>query len=162
MAYFNSDGLLLKYGTERGLPTQGGEYKTYGRLHEIEIQIDMTKLTDPTETIQSDVTILPSGVIIQEVEIDVKTAAATGVAIDIGLTRLDRATELDYDGIVAALATASIAAGKKIVITNGSTSAGALIGGSALANPAYISASRTTATAFTAGYIVVTIRYWKP
>jgi hypothetical protein len=161
MATNNADGLLLKYGTAKAVANLGGEYRTYGRLHEVEIKMDLTALNQ-NEVIQSDITVLPSGVILQEVEVDVKTAAATGVAIDVGLTRLDRTTELDFDGIIAALATASMAAGKKIIISNGSTSAGALIGGSALANPAFVSASATTATAFTTGYVIITIRYWKP
>jgi len=156
MAWNNTDGLYLKYGTERTKPNVAGEYRTYGRLHEVGVKIDLTGLNQ-NEVIQSDVTVIPSGVIVQEVEVDVQTAAATGVAIDVGLTRLDRSTEIDFDGLIAALVTASMAGGKKIVLTNGSTSAGALIGGSALANPGFISASATTATAFTAGFIVITI-----
>jgi hypothetical protein len=105
MATNNADGLLLKYGTAKTVANLGGEYRTYGRLHEVEIKMDLTALTQ-SEVIQSDVTVIPSGVILQEVEVDVKTAAATGVAIDVGLTRLDRTTEVDFDGIIAALATA--------------------------------------------------------
>lgn len=159
--YFNADGLLLKYGTSRTTANVAGEYRTYGRLHEVEVKLDLTALTE-SETIVSDVTVIPSGVIIQEVEINTKTAAATGVAIDLGLIRLDRTTEVDYDGLLAAFPTASMnAAGEKNIISDNTTYDGALIGATT-ANPAFITCSRTTATAFTAGYVVVTIRYWKP
>src|SRR5687768_4698654 len=116
MAYTNPDGLRLKYGTERTTPNIAGEYRTYGRLHEVEVKLDLTALTE-TETIVSDVTVIPSGVIIQEIEINTKTAAATGVAVDIGLIKLDRTTEVDYDGLVAAFPTASMnAAGEKTIL----------------------------------------------
>jgi hypothetical protein len=159
--WFDGDGLLRKYGPTRTVANLGGEYRTYGRLHEVEVKIDLTALTQ-TETIQSDVTVIPSGVIIQEVEINTKTAAATGVAIDLGLIKLDRTTEVDYDGLLAAFPTASMnAAGEKNIISDNTTYDGALIG-AVTAYPSFVSCSATTATAFTAGYIVVTIRYWKP
>lgn len=161
MAYTNADGLRLKFGTERTTPNLAGEYRTYGRLHEVEVKIDLTALNQ-NEVIQSDVTVLPSGVIIQEIEINTKTAAATGVAIDLGLIKTDRTTEVDYDGLLAAFPTASMnAAGEKNIISDNTTYDGALIGATT-AFPAHITCSATTATAFTAGYIVVTIRYWKP
>ena len=160
MAYTNADGLRLKYGTERATPNIGGEYRTYGRLHEVEFKIDLANLTE-AETILSDVTVIPSGVIIQEVEINTKTAAATGVAIDIGLVKLDRTTEVDFDGLVAAFPTASMnAAGEKTILSDNTTYDGALVG-AATAFPSFVTCSRTTATAFTAGSIIVTIRYWK-
>ena len=160
MAWQNGDGLRLKYGSERAVPTIGGEYRTYGRLHEVEFKIDLTALTE-AENVLSDVTVIPSGVIIQEVEINARTAAATGVAIDLGLIKLDRTTEVDYDGMLAAFPTASMnAAGEKVIISDNTTYDGALVG-AATAYPAFVTCSRTTATAFTAGYVIVTIRYWK-
>lgn len=162
MAQMNGDGLYLKFGTEKVVPGKGGEYRQNGRLHEVELRIsDLTTLTE-TETIVDDQIVIPSGVIVQEVEVNTKTAAATGVAIDLGLIRLDRTTEYDYDGLLAAFPIASMnAAGEKTIVSDNTTVDGALVG-AVLANPAYVSASRTTATAFTAGDIVITIRYWKP
>lgn len=159
--WMNNDGLFIKYGTERATSGKAGEYRTNGRLREVEVILDLTTLTE-TETIIDDNTTIPAGVIIQEVEIDTKTAAATGVAIDVGLIKTDRTTEYDYDGLLAAFPTASMnAAGEKNIISDNTTYDGALVG-AVLANTSYISASRTTATAFTAGYVVVTIRYWRP
>lgn len=156
------NGRYQKYGPDNAIPNRAGEYTSYGRLHEIEVKIDLTTLTQ-SEVIQSDVTVLPAGVIVQEVEINTQTAAATGVAIDLGLIRLDRATEIDYDGLLAAFPTASMnAAGKKVIISDGTTYDGALIGATTGTLPGYITCSATTATAFTAGLIYLTIRYWKP
>lgn len=161
MAYMHADGIYQKYGTEKTTPNTAGEYVTTGAIREIEVEITLANLTE-AETILSDTTVLPAGARIQEIEVITVTAAATGTAVDIGLIRTDRATEIDYDGLVAALVTASMnAAGETQVIRLGSTSAGALIG-TTLANVGMITASATTATAFTAGVLHVKIRYFIP
>lgn len=161
MAYMDSAGLYNKYGTEQTVPSTGGEYVTTGELREIEIKINLANLT-VAETIQNDNLFVPAGMVIQEVEIYTDVAAATGVAIDLGLTRTDRSTEIDFDGILAAYTTASMTAGSKVVLVKGSSLVGALVGGSALANVGQISCSATTSTAFTAGTIRVRIRYFRP
>lgn len=159
MAYYDSSGLLRKYGTEKTVPLTGGEYRKNGHLREIELKIDLTTLTQ-SEVIQSDQVYIPKNARLQEVEIVTHTAAATGVAIDLGLIRTDRTTEIDYDGLLAAFPTASMnAAGEKNVITDNTTYDGALIG-TTLANVGFVTCSATTATAFTAGVIYVTIRYY--
>lgn len=158
MAYMNKDGLLTKFGTERATVNAGGEYKTFGDLREIEIKVDLTKLTE-LETPISDTIFFPR-CRIEEVEVTTHTAAATGVGIDVGLIRTDRTTEIDYDGFLAAFVLASIdTAGEKTVVRKGSTSAGALIG-TTTTNVGHITVSRTTATAFTAGIIIIRIRYY--
>lgn len=159
MSYQDNDGLLRKYGTERATAKTAGEYHMYGHLHEVEVKIDLTDLT-ATETILDDTVMIPKNARIQDVQVVTHTAAATGTAIDLGLIAADRSTETDYNGFLAALPTASMnAAGEKNDVTIGHTYVGALIG-TTLSNPAYISASRTDATAFTAGIIYVTIRYY--
>lgn len=158
MAYSNKDGLYLKWGTERAAVNTAGEYKTFGSLREIEVKIDLTKLTE-SETVVSDTVFFPR-CRIEEVEIVAHTAGATGAGIDIGLIRTDRTTEIDYDGFVAALATTAFdTAHEKTVIRKGSTGAGALIG-TTTTNVGHITCSRTTTTAFTAGVIYVRIRYY--
>lgn len=157
----NNDGLTLKYGLDRTTGTKGGEYRTNGLLREVEFKINLADLTE-TETVQSDVVFIPAGVRIAEVKVYTTTAAATGVAVDLGLVRTDRTTEIDYDGLLAAFPTASMnAAGETLVLTQGSTNVGALVG-TTTANVGYVTASRTTATAFTAGAIVVHIKYYTP
>jgi hypothetical protein len=159
--WINEDGLQIKYGTDRAEVSKVGEYRTTGRLREIQLRVALADLTE-TETILDDNTFIPTGVIVQEVEIDTKTAAATGVAVDLGIIKMDRTTEGDYDGLLAAFPTASMnAAGEKVIISDNTTYDGALVG-AVTTYKGYISASRTTATAFTAGDVVITIRYWKP
>lgn len=160
MSWVDNTGLLWKYGTEQTVTSTGGEYVTTGELREIEIKVDLTTLTE-AETIINDNIWFPAGVKIEEVEIYVDTAAATGTAIDIGLVRAsDRTTEIDFDGIVAAAATATLTAGAKLRLIKGSTGVGALVtNGTAITNVGHITCSRTSATAFTAGVIRVRIRY---
>lgn len=158
----NSDNLYLKFGPDKTTALVGGEYVTTGAIREVELTVDLTTLTE-TETPLSDVIMLPAGVRISSVNIITTTAAATGTAIDIGLIKnSDRSTEVDYNGLVAALPTASMdAAGETNDVIIGHTYVGALVG-TTTAYTSLISASRTTATAFTAGVIVVKVRYYKP
>lgn len=162
MSYLNADKLLLKFGTEKATATTTGEYHNYGQFHEVEMKLTLSALTQ-TESIQADVTTLPAGARISEIKVVTHTAAATGVAIDLGLIKsADRTTEVDYDGLLAAFPTASMdAAGETTILTAGSTYVGAKVG-TTLAFTSLISCSATTATAFTAGVIYVTIKYYMP
>lgn len=159
--WINDDGLPLVFGTDRAIPNEIGEYENDGLLREVELKINLADLTE-TETILTNNTVFPKSCIIQEIEILTTVAAATGAAIDFGLVRLDRSTEIDYNGLLAAFPTASMnAAGERVLIFLGETYAGDLIG-TALANPGYFTMSRTTSTAFTAGEIIIRVRYYRP
>jgi len=167
-SWMNADGLYLKYGPDKAIANIGGELElTDGQMHEVQFKLDLTTLTQ-TETILSDQVFLPAGARIVEVETLTHTAAATGTAIDVGLIRTDRTTQLDYDGLLAAAPTANMdAAGersfyrKAVTVPTGLTGTGALVG-TTLANVGYVSASMTDATSFTAGIIYMTIRYYMP
>jgi hypothetical protein len=162
MAWMDNTGLYQKYGTEQTVTSTGGEYKTFGEHREIELRIDLTTLTE-AETIINDNIFFPVGCKIESVQIYTETAAATGAAIDLGFVRTDRTTEIDYDGVLAAVATATMTVGSTQQLIKGSTGVGALItNGTALTNVGQITCSRTTATAFTAGVIKVRIRYERP
>lgn len=157
MSWLNNDKLYLKYGTEKTRPNNDGEYRTDGAEREIELIVDLTTLTE-TETILSDQVFFPK-MRIEEIEVVARTAAASGVAIDLGLIKTDRATQIDYDGFLAAFPLASMNAdGMKSTVRVGSTGAGTLIGEN-VTESGYITASRTTATAFTAGELSIRIRY---
>lgn len=166
-SYYDNAGLYRKYGPDKATAKVAGEYHQNGKLHEIELKILPATLTQ-TETILDDTVQLPAGARIQEVEVVTVTAAATGTAIDLGLIRSDRTTELDYDGLLAAMPLANMdAAGetgiyrKSVTVPTGLTGTGALVG-TTLANNGYISASMTDATAFTAGDLRITVRYFVP
>jgi len=164
MAYLDNTGLYRKFGTEKTTGTIGGEYRTSGLLREIEFTVTLSTLTE-TETPLSDVVFFPK-MRVQEVEVITTTAAATGTAIDVGLIKTDRATEIDYDGFLAAFPTAAMdLAGERTIFTAASTvpasatGTGALIG-TTTAFVGYVTASRTTATAFTAGVVRIKVRYY--
>ncbi len=160
--YSDIGGLYQVSGIDSAATQNGGEYRNNGKEREIEVTINLSTLTE-TETVLFDNVFMPAGMKITEVEVFVETAAATGVAIDVGFVRTDRTTEIDYDGLLAAFPLATMTIGNKVVLRKGGTNAGAMVGsGVATANVGYITASRTTATAFTAGQIKLTVRYERP
>lgn len=160
--WLDNAGLYQKYGVDQTTSGTGGEYRTNGKEREIEFTLNLVTLTE-AETVVDDNIFFPVGVKITEVEIFVETAGATGVAIDVGFQRTDRTTEIDYDGLLAAWVVATMTVGNKVVLRKGGTQAGAMVGsGVATTNVGHITASRTTATAFTTGLIKITVRYERP
>jgi len=158
--WLNSDGLLVKFGTSEGVSEErAGEYKTYGPLREVEVEIEMTELPDADPFILNDVVVIPKNAQIEEIETVVEVACTGATAtLDFGLVRLDRTTELDYDGLLAnAVLTTLDAVGEKTVYRVGTATAGALVG-TILANAGRLTASWDTA-AFTAGRVVLRVRY---
>lgn len=159
--WMNGDGLFVKLGTSEGTVGNAGEYTTLGPLRHIEVTIPALTALTTTPAILDDNTWLPKNARIERVDLVTVTAAtsAGSATLDIGLQKEDRSTQLDYDGLVAALAkTAYDAAGETNQINVGSTGAGALIGTSLTDTKGYITANYTTA-AFTAGKLVVRIYY---
>lgn len=160
--WWNNDGLPVSFPSDTGKVGNGGEYSTLGLFRVDDIEINLADLTE-TETVQSKL-VFPKGKVLARVDVIADAAAATGVAIDVGLVRINKnATEIDYDGILAAFPTASMdAVGETNNLTKGSSYAGALVGTVASASyPGWISASRTTSTAFTAGRIRLLLYWYK-
>jgi hypothetical protein len=160
MGWYNNDGLYIKYGTEEAQMGVAGEYNMAGPQQMIELTISAMTALGTTAAIQEENVVVPKNARIEKVEVITTTACTSGgsATLNIGLIRTDRSTELDYDGFVAALALASFnAAGETVALTNGSTSAGALIG-TTLSNNGYLTADYDTA-AFTAGAIKVRIYF---
>lgn len=161
--WFNPDKLYQKYGTERAISSNAGEYRTDGPKRMIEFKLTLKDLTE-TDSIKFDNVFFPKGARIQQVEIVTDETAATGVAIDIGLVQTDRATEIDYQAFAKAFPLASMSAlGETIVLSadNGATGIGDLVG-TVTTLSGYITASRTTSTAFTTGKVTVRIIYYVP
>lgn len=154
----NKDGLMIKYGTAKAVPKRAGEYDFDGAVHQVEIKLDLVDLTQ-TETILDDLVLLPKGAIIQEVEVLATTAAATGTAVDLGLIKADRTTEYDYNGILAAIPAASMDTGDFTRFSEGVGTYNGAVLGVPLTETAYISASMTDATAFTAGKVQIRLNY---
>lgn len=164
--WLNGDGLYVKLGVDEAASldtTKGpaGEFLTYGDKRVTEVVIDLTDLSTSTQLILNDVANVPKNARIEEIEVEVVTAATSGgsATLDVGLIRFDRTTELDYDGFVAAAALATInTAGKRLNLINGSTAAGALIG-TTTANPGLFVAKAGTAV-FTAGVLRVRVKWF--
>lgn len=152
----NSDGLYIEFGTSKPAVDVAGEYKTYGDFREINARIDLTTLTS-SGTIISQNLKFPKELRIARVDVISDTAATgSGATLDIGLMKEDRSTELDYNGLVAALPVASLATvGTITSLSTGTASAGALIGTST-SSVGYLTANYNT-TAFTAGTVDVRI-----
>lgn len=161
-SWTNSDGLYIRYGTTEATVTTAGEYPTMpAGMHVTELRIPALTALGTAAAIQANSTILPQGATIAEVVVIAETAATSGgsAVLNVGLVRLDRSTELDYDGLVAALALTAIdATGETTRLTKGSTGAGALVG-TELANAGILTADYDTA-AFTAGEVVVRVSWY--
>lgn len=163
--WVNADGLIVNLGNTEATLGKGGSYEDYrGGSQCIEFVLSSTDIPLTTPTVVEQTVTLPAGVILETVEIVAETAVTSGGAatINFGLQRLDRTTELDYDGIVAALAITSLnAAGKRVVIQNGSTGAGALFNGTATANAGVFTINALVA-ALTAGKIRIKLFFYRP
>lgn len=168
MAYFNTDGLYIKTGREEGALAVGGTYRTAGPLQCTEVKMTLVTDAPVASAIVGSAsgqlgTIIPGGVRIEAVEVITETAVTSGgsATLDVGLVRLDRTTEIDNNGLVAALAIASFnAVSERTYFVSGVTGAGALIG-TTTANPGYIVANYGTA-AFTAGKTIVRVYWYRP
>lgn len=162
--WLDNAGLFQVYGVDQATTQSGGEYNNLGGSREVEFKISLTALTTTTSTVVpgADNIFIPAGVQIEAVEIINDVAATSGgsATLNIGLVRTDRSTEIDFDGLAAAVALATFnAAGERNTLISGSTGAGALVG-TTTANVGQLVAYYGTA-AFTAGQVTVRLRYRK-
>ena len=162
MSYLNKDKLLIKFGTENAVPNQAGEYSFDGPRHCIEINIpDMTKIVSTNGgSFLSDQVFFPKNARIESIEVISETACTgTGAVLNIGLiSSADRTTEIDFNGIVAAIPVTSLAtAGQYTHLHEGDTYAGALLG-TTNSTVGYLVADYDTA-AFTAGAVKMRLYY---
>lgn len=160
MTWVNDDGLVVKFGTEEGDPGAGGAVRTAGGIHMVELAVTGTAVASTAGTLLDEHTLIPANARIEKVEVQVGTAFTSGgsATLNVGLVRQDQTTEIDNDGLVAALALTSIDAdGDKVELVQGSTGHGALVG-TVLTNSGLVSINYGTA-AYTAGDAKVRIFY---
>lgn len=152
----NADGLYLEFGTTKPVVDVAGEYKTYGDFREINIRLDLTTLTSTPAIISQNLR-FPTGMRIARIDVISDVAATgTGATLDLGLQAEDRSTEIDYNGLLAAVAlTAFDAVGETNSYTAGVSGAGALMGTSTT-SIGYLTANYNTA-AYTAGALDIRI-----
>lgn len=159
MAWYNNDGLLVKFGTEEGMTGGGGEFRWNGPTTEVEIDVVWNKLNAfGTRTILDETVRIPNGILLTSAEFEVVVPfVGAGATLDLGFYDMDRTTAYDADGIDAAIAVTAIDAVGETV-----TCDGALIN-TLLANntPNLISATVGTAN-YTAGQGKLRLRYFVP
>lgn len=168
--WFNSDGLLVKFGTDRARAQRAGEYSRMDDgQHLVSVIIDLATLAaNATHQIQSDTVTIPNGAFITKVRVTVleepTEASGTDANLDLGLIDQDRSTEIDFDGLLAAADAfhAGTDLGSVTEYVKGTTEAGALIG-TRITNTGYITAHNEHATdVWTDGTIKVDIEYYMP
>lgn len=161
--WVNSDGLVVKLGTIEATAGRAGQYADpLGGQHITEIAVNLVDVVlADGGTILDYNTIIPKGANIQKVEVETLVAVTgTSAVLNIGLSRSDLTTELDWNGLGTAAAltqTAMAAKGTVLTYIKGTANAGALLG-TALANNGILTADYDTA-AFTAGRIAIRV-YW--
>lgn len=166
MAWTNSDGLRLKFGTEEGTVGVGGEFRTNTSLREIEFDLDYSVFASATAgaNIVMDNVAVPNGARIERVQVVTETAfdsSGDGFIFNMGLVDQDRSTELDFDGLIATCAQSRVdTAGEILEIIVGDSDAGALIG-TTLTNTGLVVVDYDTA-APTVGRAVIRIFYYIP
>lgn len=164
MGWMNSDGLYIRFGTDEATIGRVGETSIEGDRHEIVVDLPaMTAVTSSNAIITGGYNAwMAKGARVEEVEVEVITACTGATAtLDFGLIKDDQSTELDYNGLVAAAAVATLdTAGKRLNLISGSTAAGALIG-TTLAYNGLFTAKYNTA-AFTAGALRIRVKFFFP
>jgi hypothetical protein len=157
--WFDTDGLLRKFGVTKAVPNLAGEFQTLGALREVEVKIDISTLTT-TASIISDQVFWPKGMFLEEVQVEVQTAVATITSFSVGLIQdNDRTTSISDTTFVNAVATATVnAAGNKLTLVTGSTGAGTGIGTAPIAAGAAFTGMLSAKIAGSAGTGIVIVR----
>lgn len=155
MSWTNEDGLTEKYGLERSAVLNQGVSATGEVIQTLRYKIDDATTIANTDTAVADPSapFIPSGAHIVDATFIVTTAFTSGgsAVLDLGLKQSD-GTNIDDDGIDAAVAVASLTDGA--VITCDGADVGTVVG----ANNAFLMATYDTA-AFTAGAGVLEVRF---
>lgn len=168
--WVNSDGLLVKFGTDKARAERGGEFSMLGEgRHCVEVTIDLAALptaVSGNEQIQCDNVTIPNGAFIEQVDVLVTEepteGSGTDANLDVGLVDQDRSTEIDFNGLLAAADVwhAGTDLGTLTTYVKGTTEAGALIG-TRITNTGIITASADTDD-WTDGVVKVRIFYSMP
>lgn len=177
MTWTNVDGLVVKFGKERGDESRGGEINSIGR-HVIEFTIDYRDALSATDAVLGSSTInggpgtfgvvVPKGARIEALETVVSTPFTSSGTIGsstllIGTKKAsDLSTQLDHDGFTTASFVGGVldAAGERVYVTIGTTGAGAQIG-TTLAEAGVISVSNSAHAShpYTAGVLNCRLYY---
>lgn len=178
-SWFDPDGLLRQYGTQKANPTTAGDYLSYGDTREIEVTISLANLTT-TSNLIALTTFMPAGtnVFIEEVTYDtevgmVVSSGATAFSVGLGYIAYPATYSVIGNASLPAITTISDTAfvngalnatvttpGQRTTLIAGSTGAGAYIGSQSTttAQANYLTAKSVGGT-YSAGTVKVRIRY---
>lgn len=174
MTVWYNDGMHKKFGSDEATLATGGNFQTDGPEHVIELKVKGTDVTSTAGTIPGRSVgmtglAIPAGVMLSKVELFAEravTSAGGTATLDVGLKKQDD-TELDYNGLVAALDVDSATdgtglgtIGNRVFLTQGTTGNGALLGTVTTA-AGYLCLNYGT-EALTGGVIVIRVHYYKP
>ena len=149
MSYTNADGLLVLTNGEAGVPAENGRTAVAAKKNLL-VDIDLTK---GGQSWRSGVDAsIPAGSYITSASLVVKTAAAGGTSVTVGLVTAAGAY-IDADGIDAAVGTADLAANKAVACD------GDLVGGTATVGAVEAYVGISTSGTFTAGNLLLVIEY---
>lgn len=161
----NADGLYVKFNGAAGTATTVGTYEDPGDggLTVLEIKgLDLSTLTTVAgATIIADNVVIPKGAVIERVALIATTGATSSGngTLDIGTVRQDRTTELDFNGILAAVAKTDMDSTNEqhTYIGVGSDGGGAQLG-VATTNPSLLTANVNTAV-YQTGIVTLRVFY---
>lgn len=162
--WMDTDGLYRQYGTSKAVPTTAGDYLSYGETREIEFTVTLANTAGGATSIVGNTTFVPSGVFIEQVEMDVEVAAAGGTSFSIGTVRADRTTTGSGGTAVGSFITGEVLAtvtpaGKKVIYTAGTSAAGTLIGATTAFTDNFAYITVTNVGTFSAGVVKIRIKY---
>ncbi len=162
--WLNNDGLRVKFGADSVKTALVGEYTTDGPRRFLEVEISAGRLpafSAGAITIADNYCRIPSGVIIEEVEVLVTTAfTSSGAAtLNVGMVDTDGTSNADIDAFVAAATIAELT--PLGLINDGVSPADGSGRGVKLTSPKLITLSVGTAN-YTAGVGTVRIYYSVP
>jgi hypothetical protein len=149
MSYTNADGLLVLTNGDAGVPAENGRTAVFAKKNLL-VNIDLTK-GDQNFNTGTDASI-PAGSYITSAALVVKTAAAGGTNVTIGLVTA-AGVAIDADGIDVAVVTADLAANRAVACN------GALVGGTVTtgADEGFVAVDVTGT--YTAGELLLLIEY---
>jgi hypothetical protein len=166
--WVNDDGLYIKFGPQEARASKSGEYARSAASdgkHRIEVIVDLASLptaASGNEQIQDDGVWLPDNVFIEKVIVEVIEEPTTvgSPNLDFGLVAMDRSTEVDFNGLLAAADAFEAGTDLGVIVEydTATTEAGVLVGTQFTGGPAYFTASADTAD-WTDGKLRITTIY---
>lgn len=114
MATTNADGLTIRYGIERGVPTKQG-YVNIANIRELRVELDVASLPAISNGGRNDIPYLPKNAYVTLAVLEVDTAfnTADAATLSIGLAKSD-GTAFSAAGIDSAIAASALAANKVV------------------------------------------------